>query len=354
MPSNTAIPLRNIWLLLLYAADLVKVRDQFEGEVDSARDLPDLLGRLLAHVVEKRMRRNLSRGYRTRAENLSRVRGRIDMLRTETGQLLERGQVACQYEVHTMNTSRNRLVKAALERLSAKVVHSQTAHRCRVLASDFMRAGVVGGRPSRAEIAIDQVGRNDAADKLMMALSNMVFELVIPNEESGAISQASANMTEHLVRRLFEKAIGNALRLSLPSNEWSVKQGRRLYWPMAEASPTMQVILPGMQTDIELFHAPTQRKIVIDTKFTKIFTSSNYRSEFLKSGYLYQLYAYLRTQEGKLEPMGTLSEGMLLHPQVGGSVDEYMEIQGHRMRFRTIDLMAQPSEFERSLRSLVV
>ena len=41
-------------------------------------------------------------------------------------------------------------------------------------------------------------------------------------------------------------------------------------------------------------------RIVIDTKFTNLFhkRSSWYREKSLKSGYIYQLYAYLRSQEG--------------------------------------------------------
>ena len=52
----TQIPLRNIWLLFLYAANLVQFRDQYDHEVETARDLPDLVARLLTHVVEVRMR----------------------------------------------------------------------------------------------------------------------------------------------------------------------------------------------------------------------------------------------------------------------------------------------------------
>ena len=62
MPAE--IPLRNIWILFLYAADLVQLRGRFDRDIEEARDLPDLIARLMAHVVEDRMRRNLSRGYR--------------------------------------------------------------------------------------------------------------------------------------------------------------------------------------------------------------------------------------------------------------------------------------------------
>ena len=95
------IPLRNIWLLFLYAADLVQFKDATKVEAENARNLPELLARLLTKVVQQRLRRNLSRGYQPRHAVLSRVRGRIDVLATVSGQLLEQGRVACRFEEHT-------------------------------------------------------------------------------------------------------------------------------------------------------------------------------------------------------------------------------------------------------------
>lgn len=89
-----------------------------------------------------------------------------------------------------------------------------------------------------------------------------------------------------------------------------------------------------------------------DTKFTHIFTSSQYKEQMLRSGYLYQLYAYLRTQEAATLGQGWRSEGMLLHPHCGEVVDAYVDMQGHRLRFKTIDLMGSAEEFERQLLAL--
>jgi len=84
---------------------------------------------------------------------------------------------------------------------------------------------------------------------------------------------------------LFERAVGNALRIELGSSGWTVRPGRRLAWPVTAQSAGLSTILPGMQTDIELNHAPSSRRIVIDTKFTSIVTSSTYRDQILKNGY---------------------------------------------------------------------
>ena len=98
------IPLRNIWFLFLYASGLAQFHGQFATEVEESPELPDLVGRLLAHTVERRLRRNLSRGSRAKAEVLTRVRGRIDILKTEAHSLLLRGEVACRYEELTVDT----------------------------------------------------------------------------------------------------------------------------------------------------------------------------------------------------------------------------------------------------------
>ena len=349
----TLIPLRNIWLLFLYAADLVQFKGRFDQQVETARDLPDLVARLLTHAVEERLRRNLTRGYRPKAATLSRVRGRIDMLETSTRQWMDRGRIACRFEEHTMDTPRNRLVGAALERLASRVADDLVVHRCRQLAGDFSRMGVAGVHPSRAELASDQIGRNETSDRFMTTLARMVFDTIIPTQEAGDVSGTLSDSNDTLIRRLFERAVGNALRLELQPMGWSVARGRRLSWPVETASPGIDAILPSMQTDIEMNHVASRRRIVIDTKFTAIFTASTYRDQILKSGYLYQLYTYLRSQERSDDTISLTAEGMLLHPQTGGAVDEAMTIQGHEMRFKTIDLTGDPSEFESSLRALV-
>ena len=113
------IPVRNIWLLMLYASRLYRVlpmhrRSTVEEEPDQ---LPDLVAEILTHAVERRLRRNLSFGFRQREADLNRVRGRIDLLRTERRQLLRRGRVACRFEELTVDTPMNRYVRAALVRV---------------------------------------------------------------------------------------------------------------------------------------------------------------------------------------------------------------------------------------------
>jgi 5-methylcytosine-specific restriction enzyme subunit McrC len=119
------IPVRNLWLLMLYASDLFRSRGiGMVGLADSPDELPDLVAEILAHAVEQRQRRQLSRGYVPREAVLNRVRGRIDALKTERHQLLARGLVACRFDDLSIDTPRNRFVRAALETI-CRIVHTR-------------------------------------------------------------------------------------------------------------------------------------------------------------------------------------------------------------------------------------
>jgi 5-methylcytosine-specific restriction enzyme subunit McrC len=344
------IPVRNLWLLMLYASDLFRTGGVDKvGLEDNPDDLPDLVAEILSHAVEVRQRRHLSFGYRSRDANLSRVRGRIDMLATERHQLLSRGLVACRFDELTIDTPRNRFVRAALEAVSSVVRRKDVAHHCRSLAAGLKAMGVSGAAPTRAEISVDRLGRHDADDQHMVAAAKLAFDLALPTETSGANLLTMPDREVMWVRRLFESAIGGFYAVLLTPKGWTVRRGGALQWPVDHRTAGIDKILPTMRTDVVLDHPATARRIVIDTKFTSIVTSGWYREETLRSGYVYQIYAYLRSQVGRGDLLADQASGMLLHPAVGGEVDEAVVIQGHKIRFATVDLAATAIEIRSQL-----
>ena len=350
------IPVRNIWLLMLYASDLSHFSGRFAGLLDNdLEDLPNLIGRLLADEVARRLARNLSLGYRQRSETIARVRGRIDLLATASGQLMDRGLIACRFEEITIDTVRNRLVLSALERIGRYRVDPSVALVCRSLVTDLGRAGVSRRMPSRAELAKDQISRNDSRDLFMLALARLAFDLALPTEESGLVHLRSVEHDEHWVRKLFEKAVGGFYRVELIPAGWGIHPGQLLQWQIAESSPGAQEITPSMRTDIVL-DTPLGHRIVIDTKFTSMVTRGWYRESSLKTNYLYQMYAYLRSQERQDDPGSpwNTATGIMLHPAIDRSFDEYLVIQNHRIRFATVNLSGTTVEIRQALRSLVL
>ncbi len=348
--SHVGVPVRNLWMLLVYAADLAGFLDQANSEIDEETELPELLARLLATVVERRLRRSLSRGYQGAHAVLPRVRGRIDWLTTDSRLLLRRGLVACQFEELTHDTHRNRLVRAALERMATSVMETELSRRCGTLARTLAQQGVGNVRPTRTELSTDQILRHDTGDRLMVAVAAMALDLVVPAEETGDVQVTRLDRDERLLRRIFEKAVAGFYRHEL-GNQLSVRAHPALGWAVAEPTSGLAALLPGMEADMILDH--DNGRTVIDTKFTGVLTMRQYGGESFKSSHLYQMYAYLRSQADRGDPRADGARGVLLHPSLDRHVDESVTIQGHRIRFATVDLARPGTDIRARLLEIV-
>ena len=354
------IPVRNIWLLLLYASQLYReLPETRRVELEEAPDpIPDLVAELLASAVERRTRRNLTVGYRRRADVLNRVRGRIDLLRTERRQLLQRGQVACAFDELTIDTPRNRCVREALLLLARVVTRESMAQRCRELAARLSLAGVQSEPDARrvsGHILRSGAGWTDAEERQMLAAARLAFDLAIPSEEAGAALFPVTSRNLHYVRRLYEYAVYGFYNVVLPHRGWDVNHGSRLRWPIADGTARVADLMPGMITDIvlnrhQLFNSVGgSQRIVIDTKFTSITTVGLHGNQTFKSENIYQMYAYLRSQEDAGDPPSLTSAGVLLYPSMGEDYDAAGTIQGHRVRFATVNLAADTHTIRRQL-----
>lgn len=345
------IPVRNLWLLMFYASDLFRQRDQagLSAVEDNPDEIPDLVAEMLCHQVERRISRNLSHGYQPRAAALGRVRGRIDLLDTTRRRLLDRGRVSCRFDELTVDTPRNRLVRAALTRIAGLIRLYPLAHRCRSLAVSLGRMGVGAQDADRRAFSVDRFGRHDAADRPMVAAAHLALELALPTEAAGNRYVCVPDREIHWIRRLYEKAIAGFYEVTLSSQGWRVQVGKTFEWPVAAESSGIRRILPTMRTDIVLDHPDDGRRLVIDTKFNAVLTPGWYREATLRSGYLYQIYAYLRSQAENGGPLAASASGLLLHPAVGERVDEWVVVQGHAIRFATVDLGATTGEIRAQL-----
>ena len=350
------IPVRNIWLLMLYASDLFRQLDKHQRAKaeENPDDIPDLIGEILAHAVEYRLRRNLSFGYRSRVADLSRVRGRINPLRTERRRLLERGKVACRFDELTIDTPRNRYVRAALNRVATAVRSPKLVGRCRTLAATLARLGVIGVRPSRRQVSLGTFGRLDADDRRMVTAAHLAFDLALPTEVVGALHLSSPDREEKWFRNLYEKAVAGFYKVVLAGSAWRVHEGRKLTWLIERKTAGIDQILPQMVTDIVLENGDTGQRIIIDTKFNSILIRGWYRDESLRSQYLYQIYSYVMSQKSNDDPLSKDAEGLLLHPAVDNGIDESVVIQGHKFRFATVDLGADAPMIRRQLLDLVL
>ena len=346
------IPVRNLWLLMLYASDLYRDCGKQMASAETAPDeIPALIARMLSEATERRLHRSLTSGYLDREANLNRLRGRIDLLKTTRHRLLSKGQVACRFSEMTLNTPRNCYIRSALEKLGQLLKDKSEGRHCRSLAYRLYQSGVTGDKPDSSFLSRETFSRHDADDRQLVSLSRLAFDLALPSEEQGRYQTQAPDRSATFVRKLFEKAVAGLYKVALRPEGWTVKAGKAFQWPIEQRTAGIAEILPGMKTDIEL--SRPGHHIVIDTKFTHILSKGWYREKTLRSGYLYQMYAYLRSQEKTESPDSMYSTGILLHPCTGEPLNESVTIQGHSIRFVTVDLTASACEIRELLLTVV-
>lgn len=353
------IPIRNLWLLMLYASDLYRQLDVAKISVeDNPEDIADLVAEILCRWVEHRLVRNLSFGYEKKVEIIGRVRGRIDVLSTERHRLLDKGKVCCRFEALSVDTPRNRYVRAALEQLgkllsgaglARRRKSADLARRCKTLAMRLDRLGVSKGRPLGYNGKSERFGHHDAEDRKMIAAADLAFTLELPTEFIGQHYLALPDREEIRLWELFEKAIAGFYSVTLEKAQWRVLPGTSFKFQITGSPSGIDAILPSMKTDIIVEQRNTKTQLVIDTKFKSVTTKGQYQERILRSGDIYQMYTYLRSQEDPSIAHTLSSMGMLLHPTVDEEFNESVTIQGHPIWFCTVNLGGTASSIRERL-----
>ena len=346
------IPIKNIWLLLLYASNLYQTlgkqqRIQLENNPE---DLIKLAAKLYCEATEKLMR-SLSCGYIQQTQILNRVRGKIDILATVRQHLLEKGRIQCQFEVLTIDTPKNRYIHAAAHTLLPLIEDKKLKIRCQKIISRFNTLKI--GQSTQYDFRADYFDRAGTQDRYLLTLCRLIFKMAIPTEQAGVQSAEQINKTDTWLRQLFEKATIGFARVNLPASRWKISSGKQLSWQQESASNNINNLLPNMLTDLIIEHSACQHRMIIDTKCTSIVRQSRSKKDKFKSEHIYQLYAYLRSQEKTTDTPSCHATGMLLYPAIDENINEHVIIQNHTIRFSTINLQEDSRLIRKNLLRLL-
>ncbi|HEY3474637.1 MAG TPA: hypothetical protein VGK56_08510, partial [Anaerolineales bacterium] len=187
--------------------------------------------------------------------------------------------------------------------------------------------------------------------RLMLSICDLIVQRTMPADAEGNMrAQVPAINRELLVlHRVYERFVANFYRLHL--RDWDVSAQKRLEWHADEANERLPLMVP----DIVLQEPPqgSGRMILLDTKFTPhSLVENRWGKPIYDSSHMYQLYAYLKSQEHLSEAHRT-AVGILLYPAVQNRISERVKVQGHEIRIESVDLAAPWREIEKQLLELV-
>lgn len=343
----TEIPIQNLYYLLCYAWDRLEQRDLVSISDLDFHEQIDLLALVLATGTARLLRLGLDKGYIAVNEESSTIRGRIDFNTSTKRFLFHKARAQCWYDELQADVLHNRVLKSTLVYL-AKVDRLDDSLRKRLIHL-AARMGGVGVEPLTSQVfSRIQLHSNSGLYAFLIQVCDLAYHATLVDEKSGEVRFRDFLRDESRMAKLFESFLLNFYSQEAPA--YTVKS-ERIYWQaMAVAGDDDLAFLPSMLTDVSL-RCPG-RTIIMDAKYYKGTLQEHHGHQSVNSANLYQLFAYLKNLEAN-EGQDAQAEGILVYPTVNQSVDVSYNIQGHKVRVFTVDLMRNWKDIEDQLLSLV-
>ena len=355
------IPVRNWWHMLLYAWDLIELEGLFNTNWESAPDLRELLTRILVDLTNRQIRRGLRGDYVDRSEPLKTVRGSIEFNRTLSDLLLYKGQLHCEYQEYSLNVPRNQIIAETLQRQFREDFTGGRRERI-----DELKAAVdrlvrtmdeidrIGLDLSLFANEIRKLGPNEREYKMMLLVCEMLYRPAMPMDDDTDAGQSFQDWLQRRKHEVFERFVANFYKLRFHGNGWDVSAQSTLRWNETGPERVGDVRLPTMRPDIVLRRdGDTENIVVIDTKWYSSVASEHYGNLTVHSANLYQMYAYLASQDQESDAHRRAT-GILLYGQTGeGERKLRTRIDEHPFWVETLDLMQEWEKIEGDLVRLV-
>ena len=349
--AASSIKIENIWYLLLYAWDMVRWKGKSKSAVEKSPELLGLLATVLTDATQEIIRYQLDRAYTKREAILAGIRGKVDFASSLKLRTFDRGRTSCSFSDLTVDSLKNRIIRGTLDRLLSdpRLVHANSTQsfekdlKHRIRRAVRALEGVTLVPIDAAIFARVQLSPSDRIYALPLAICSLIYRLQMPAEVNGDRLMVALLKDKLRFYQLFEDFIRNFYKIHLKSHR---VQREVLSWGEVPSNS----LVPQMRTDITVIErAPPYSRMVVDTKYST--TTLTDRKKF-KSENLYQIYAYLRTQEGR-GPAFENADAMLMYPTTETDVDSTMSVQGHSIRVVTVNLSRGWQEIEAQLLSLI-
>ena len=364
--TEYGIPIHNLWHMLLYAWNEVPLTNypvMEDAYAERAPTLDALLASILTNLMQQRLRIGLGHGYVDEERMLRGIRGRINFAESLKNLTLERGQMICKFQRYSANSLKNQIIRSTLARL-VKAGHfgssdtpfgrrtapeadsvKELGYKLRRLIRDLDGIDFIELTPEL--IHRQQLVHHDRDYRLMLAICDLVLQRQMPGSSGSGTAIPALDREALVLHNIYERFVANFYRIHLAG--WNVTAQKRLEWHVKEANAHLPLMVP----DLVLQQDSSGALIVLDTKFTAHSLIENqWGKAIYDSSHLYQLYAYLKSQEHLSEAHRTAT-GILLYPAIQTRFSDRIDLQDYTIRIESIDLTAPWQEIEEYLIELV-
>lgn len=345
MKKYGSVFIKNIYYMLTYAFTALH-QESFEDIAKEEFDnIHNLFAAILAKGIGLQLKQGLYREYLGRKENLTVMRGKIEMPGTIKNKIARKQVLTCEYDELSENNQHNRILKTTVMIL---LRHAQvdTTYKDELKKEMLFFSNVDTIDPGSIRWLVLRFHRNNNTYRMLISLCQLILEGMLLTTDQGAYKLASF-IDERQMFRLYEKFI-----LEYYSKEYPLLkvQASSIPWALDDGVGTM---LPIMQSDITLSNE--NKILIIDAKYYAHTTQSQYDIHAIHSSNLYQIFTYVKNKAASIGDSSHEVAGMLLYARTEDVLqpDTEYRMSGNRISVKTLDLNCEFVAISQQLNKIV-
>lgn len=327
--------------MLSYAFSILKESSIEKVSGEDFDNIHNLFAAILSKGIGQQLKRGLHREYINRTDNLSAVRGKIDLSGTIQNRINCVQKISCDFDDLSENNIFNQILKTTVQLLiKHKDVEAKYRNDLKQKMLFFSEIDVLD--PWLINWSRLRFQRNNQTYRILISLCQFILEGMLLNNESGEEKLASF-VDEQRMCKLYEKFILQYYRKHYPQLKANASQ---IPWAVDDDCRTM---LPAMQSDITLSFG--QKTLIIDAKYYSKNTQSQHDKRTIHSANLYQIFTYVKNKTLQDGFTNQKISGLLLYARTEDEIqpDADFSMSGNKISVKTLDLNKSFSELSEQL-----
>ena len=327
------IRIQNIYYMLSYAFQVLNEQGYKQIATEEFENVAELCSAILIKGVTSQIKRGLGKEYVEQTDSLASLRGKINISASVKGQTLLNKRMICSYDEFSVNSYMNRILRTTMETLIKSNISKNRKKQIRKLLIYFAEVEPLERERINWKL---QYNKNNQTYQMLISVCYLILKGLLQTTTDGN-TKLMDFLDEQRMCRLYEKFILEYYRKEHKEIKASASQ---IPWDLDDGYSEM---LPIMQSDIIL--KSVDKTLVIDAKYYAHTTQSQYSTNTLHSGNLYQIFTYVKNLD--TNKSGNVA-GMLLYAKTDEIVlpnNDY-KMGGNQISVKTLNLDCEFAEIK--------
>lgn len=331
--------------MLSYAFTTLNQGGYESVEKEQFENIHNLFAAILAKGIGRQLKQGLYREYLNRKENLSVVRGKIDLSGSIQNRLARKRMLTCEYDELSEDNLLNRILKTTVM-LLLKHAKVNAEHKNDLKREMLYFSNIEVIDPMTIRWNTIRFQRNNSTYRMLISLCQLILEGMLMTTQDGEYKLASF-LDEQRMSRLYERFILEYYAKECPQVKATSSQ---IPWALDDGVGTF---LPIMQSDITLTQG--NRVLIIDAKYYARTMQTQYDVHTLHSANLYQIFTYVKNRDTEFGAQPHQVSGMLLYAKTDENIqpDNIYQMSKNQISVKTLDLNREFSAITKQLNEIV-